>query len=161
MNFFKKVALSAILAVTAASAAATPIFAGSWNLYSGMNWSTRTAPTLTAQEAAASLFGGVAADYIISTTGTAVGSIDHKAWYDQYGIGPAMFAENYEVDVNHNGLYDSHGDTSAMIRDNASGRGLINYAFRVDANPVPEPVSLGLLGIGLLGLGVARRRQSK
>jgi hypothetical protein len=30
----------------------------------------------------------------------------------------------------------------------------------VKANAIPEPISLGLLGIGLLGLGMARRRKS-
>jgi hypothetical protein len=160
MSILKKAFATAVLSLAAAAASATPVFVGSWDLYSGVNWWTGTAPTYTGQEAAAALFGGAAGDYVISTNGSSVATINASAWYDQYGIGPATFAQNYRHDTSTLGVYDTWGDSSAMIRDNAGGRGLMNYAFRVDAN-VPEPLTVGLMGLGLFGMAMARRRKSK
>jgi hypothetical protein len=47
-----------------------------------------------------------------------------------------------------------------MIRDNASGLNLINYAFRQAAS-VPEPLPLALMSLGLAGMALARRRKQK
>lgn len=161
MNILKKVLGGAILALAAAGASAAPVFVGSWDLYSGVNWWTGEAPTYTGQEAAAALFGGSASDYVISTNGSNVADINQSAWYDQYGIGPAIFAQDYRHDTFNIGVYDTYGDTSAMIRDNAGGQNLMNYAFRVDGANVPEPLTVGLMGLGLAGMAVARRRQAK
>jgi hypothetical protein len=162
MNVLKKSLSAVLLTIAAASASAAPIFVGSWDLYGGENWSGHTAPVLTGQAAAATLFGGTASDYVISTMGDNVGSINFSAWYDVYRFGPSLHAQDYFVDTGSIGVYDRPGDTSAYIRDNAGGDNLINYAFRVEpAADVPEPLTLGLMGIGMLGMGLARRRKAK
>jgi hypothetical protein len=161
MKLTKQLFAAAILACCAASAFAAPTYVGSWDLYSGAYWQTKP-PTYTGQEAAALLFGGVASDYLVSTAGSDAGAINEQAWYDRYGYGPAQFAQDYRVDSAVLGKYDTYGDTSAMIVDNAAGRGLINYAFRIESTDtdVPEPLSLGLMGLGLAGLAAVRRRKA-
>lgn len=155
-------ALSAVLlSIAAVSASAAPIFVGSWELYSGESWTTHRAPILTGQMAAAALYGGNAEDYVISTNDASIENINNSAWYDQYGIGVGIFAHDYLVDSGNIGVYDVRGDTSAMIRDNASQFGHMNYAFRVDAPAaVPEPLTVGLIGAGMLGMAFTRRRKS-
>ena len=101
--------------------------AGSWNPYQGPTWTTGTAPTRSAIETAALLFGGSATDYRISSVSNQAGDIDDMAWYDVYAVGRSLFADDYKVDGNGNGLYDQPGDTSAYVADNFVTD--TNYAF--------------------------------
>jgi hypothetical protein len=136
------------------------VYVGSWDLYSNGSWMSFDAPILSGQDAAAYLFGGVASDYVISTQGTNVANIDFSAWYDVYGSGIRFDAQDYRVDTGEPGIYDTDGDTSAMVEDNARGLGLVNYAFRQAAS-VPEPLPLALMSLGLAGMALARRRRPR
>jgi hypothetical protein len=159
--------LAAALMGVSALASATPIFVGQWDLYSHPYWQDNPPPAvLSGQQAAAILFGGAASDYLISTAGANAADIDYMAWYDHYGFAgsQARHDQDYYSDFNGNGVYDSWFDASAMVMDHRyTGEGpypFVNYAFRVQADgAVPEPLSIGLMGAGLLGLALVRRRR--
>lgn len=172
MKLFTTLAVSVFLAVPAFEAsAATYSYVGSWAVNDGPNWISNP-QVYSGQEAAALLFGGSAADYVISTVSNLVADINFSAWLDGWGDdftyafsgNPA--AQGYSLDITGLG-YDGcsiagtgcfFSAYSAYVSDH--GVNLTNYAFKVDAvAPVPVPAA-GLLLIGAIGgLGfVARRR---
>jgi hypothetical protein len=138
-------------------AAAATTFVGSWEVDQGPSWGNY--PTAySGKEAAALLFGGVASDYVISTQGSSVSNIDRMAWVSVIYIGTDKVADDFKVSTN--GRYQTPGDTSAYVRDNASGSYFTNYAFHVTAVPEPETYAMLMAGLGLMGFTLRRRTTS-
>ena len=160
------VALSLLFATHSAAQAATYVYVGSWNVYSGPEWG-KAPPAYTAQEAAALLFGGAASDYAVSLTADITG-VTHTAWYDQIGIGGGVFSESYNAKA-AGGLYawgpggfGDKGAASAYVRDNLTVGHAINYAFRISAVPEPATWAMMIIGFGAVGSMVrtSRRRNA-
>lgn len=145
------------------------VYVGDYNVGSGPAWMNQPID-YTAIDAAKVVFGALAAGkaYAISTSDLFV---NHLAWYDGYGDGSHLptyntygggnaLAETFFADVGAPG-YSQFGDYSAYVGNDraALGGGAFNHVFVSAA--VPEPTSIALIGIAMLGFGTLRRKSAK
>lgn len=156
----KKLLLAMALLAASVSAQAVPVYVGSYQVNDGPSWPNNPA-VYSATEAAALIFGGVASDYFISILSSLdYTTITHTGWYDGWGEHSGMeFDENYKLDLGAPG-YNAPGGygtaRSAYVHDGLSDN-FVNYVWTSDAADVPEPASIALLGLGLIGLGFSRK----
>jgi hypothetical protein len=158
----KSLAIGAIfglgLLATSPAQAATYTYVGSWEVAQGPSWTT--VPTAySGVEAAALLFGGPASNYVVSTAGSDVNSINFENWISTWGVAGGQIVSDTSV-VSTNGLYQNFGDTSAFVNDNAVGTQFTNFAFEITAVPGPTvgagPASFAFAAL-FLGWLVRRR----
>ncbi len=159
---------------------ASLVYVGSWQVDEGPTWFSvpPNGPlAYTGQEAAAFLFGGSPANYVISTINNNPINVNHMAWYSVIGYignqgnGGSLLAENFNLKYLGQFYGPTSGyptgtpiaATSAFVRDNAQGGTFRNFAFInvPDASPVPEPASMTLVCMGAFGLVLRARRRSK
>ncbi len=168
------VAAAALIFAPGAARAVSYTYVGSWNVANGPTWFNNP-PVYSGQSAAALLFGGSASDYAISTVDSNPADINFSAWLDGWADGftyarsgsPAP--QSYSLDSTGLG-YDGcvrvgsncyQSAYSAYVSDHLStADGFVNYAFRIEGVPVPEPMTASLLGMGVLALAVMRRRNT-
>lgn len=136
---------------TAGSADAALVFVSSWDAVGG----PADYGPLSGQEAAALLFGGDASDYVISTAGDSVATIDFQAWYLGEAIPGAIFIGAQDATEFLGGALTAYGYDAEV-----SAGSFMNYAFREGgAGAAPEPATWALMicGFGLAGAGLRRR----
>lgn len=143
---------AATILFSAGAADAAKVLVGSWRLTDG----PAPSAALSAQEAAAQLFGGNAADYFISTDGQ---QINEEAYYVIIGL-PGNLLVDSQSSKDFFGM-----DISAYAFDAdlaVEGDRFVNYAFieRIAGPGIPEPATWALMigGFGLAGAALRRRR---
>jgi hypothetical protein len=153
------VALVATLGA-ARTASAQFTYVGSWLVEDGPPWPT-VPLQYSGQSAAALLFGGAASGYAISTVDNNPLNVNHLAWYSTWGGacgGTFPCGTQYAEGLTNGVFYAVPGDVSAYVQDWARGPQYRNYAFAVTATPEPATAGLMALGLGVIGLGVKRKR---
>jgi len=135
-------------------------YVGSFQVNDGPSWSS-TVEMFNGLDAAEEVFGALADNmaYALSTLDT--GFVNHMANYDGWGQTNHVFAEDIVVDINGDGLYNwegqGQGDWSAYIMDHNNTN--VNYVFKRTVADIPEPSTMAILALGVMGL--ASRRNKK
>ncbi len=150
------------LATAAPARASTFTYVGSWEVDEGPKYYTDP-PAYTGQEAAALLFGGSPANYVISTVDSNPADINFQNWVSTYdgacdGTYPCGTPSPDNFVVTESGFYQDPGDTSAYVNDWATGSQYTNYAFLV-ATPLPSTWTM--LIAGFVGVGFFAYRGTK
>lgn len=102
-------------------------YVGSYAVSSGPNWGSNP-PVLSAKEAAAAVFGGVASNYAVSVNPS---TITGTGWYDGWGKPWTVFDDDFKQDAPPAGYYAPSGDAwSAYVSDHVDFS-KINYVWEL------------------------------
>jgi len=102
--------------------------------------------------------------FLFTGTGTKLAFNDDYAGLQSY-IGMNLASGKYLMAINqfshnYNGQVSGFANAPAFRNSNGNGNGNYTINFNSAINAVPEPASLGLLGVAMLGLAMVRRRKN-
>ncbi|MGV2871627.1 PEP-CTERM sorting domain-containing protein [Colwellia sp. E150_009] len=139
-------------------------YVGSFDLAAGPHWDGAT--PYNGLEAAEFIFGSpIAYQYALSSflsvdieTNVHGFGVNHMAWYDSYNLttGVHEASESAVANVSGASTYDADGDISAYINDRAWSGENISHVFKSVTTSVPEPSTLAIFAIALVGLASRR-----
>lgn len=142
-------------------------YLGSFDLASGPHWDGAT--PFNGLEAAEFIFGSsVSYQYALSSFLSADiennvhgFGVNHMAWYDSYDLTTGLHEASESVVANVSGTstYDANGDVSAYINDRAWAGENINHVFKSITTSVPEPSTLAIFALALVGLASRRLKR--
>jgi hypothetical protein len=138
-------------------------YIGSFDLTDGPAWNGAT--PLNGIEAAIISFGSLSAGefYALSSMDANAASflVNHNAWYDSYfgRYGVSEFSESAIANNAGGVTYDSIGDISAFIQDRANPGTYLNHVFKSVTTSVPEPSTLAIFALALVGLTTRRLKK--
>jgi len=84
--------------------------------------------------------------------------VTHEAWYDAFQGFVSVLAEDIVANQAGDEGYDAFSDVSALVNDRAVPTFHTNHVFKSVTVSIPEPTTLSVLMLGLLGLMVRKTR---
>lgn len=84
--------------------------------------------------------------------------VTHEAWYDAFQGFVSVLDEDIVANQAGGEGYDAFLDVSALVNDRAVPTFHVNHVFKSATASIPEPTTLSVLMLGLLGLMVRKTR---
>jgi hypothetical protein len=139
-------------------------YVGSFDLAAGPRWFGST--PYNGIEAAAFNFGALSANEAYALSSNKIADyndirdflVNHYAWYDSYGsrFGISEFGESVVANQAGGTTYDARLDISAYVKDRGVLGQNYNHVFKAVTTSVPEPSTLAIFALGIMGLASRR-----
>jgi len=139
-------------------------YVGSFDLANGPAWNGST--PYNGIEAATLNFGALSFNEVYALSSNKIANyndinnfiVNHMAWYDSFAgrFGISEWTEAAVANQAGTSTYDAINDISAFVQDRADLGENINHVFKSVTTSVPEPSTLAIFALALIGLTTRR-----